>query len=120
MFCFLLWCLKEKKKIKNKLKNFFNKEEESDYPHWMGHPDVDEGLLPLASLTVDDVLHPGEGEWYLHSRTGEILKCTDEMMEARKRQKEKRIVEEKMAQEAKELRKTELREESREKYGSKK
>ena len=98
----------------------FQKNKKSDYPHWMGHPDVDEGLLPLAPLTVDDIIHPQEGLWYIHSKTGDILKCSVEMLEARKRQKEKRIVEEAMAQEAKELRKTELREESREKYGSKK
>lgn len=117
MFCFLLWCLKEKKKIKNKLKNFFNKEEKSDFPGWMCHPEVDIGLLPLAPLTVDDVLHPGEGEWYVHSKTGDVLKCTDEMMAVRKREKERRIVEEEMAKEKSKLRKEELKEENRLKYG---
>ena len=98
----------------------FQKNKKSDYPHWMGHPDVDEGLLPLASLTVDDVLHPGEGPWYVHSKTGDILRCSSEMMEVRERKKEKRIVEDMMEKEAKDLRKAELKEESREKYGSKK
>lgn len=115
--CFLFFCLKERKKLKNKLKKIFKKKEDLEFPIWLGHPDVDVGLLPLASITVDDVLHPGEGGWYVHSKTGDILRCSSEMMKVREREKEKRIVEDMMEKEAKELRKAELKKENIKKYG---
>lgn len=115
--CFLFFCLKERKKLKNKLKKIFKKGEDLEFPIWMGHPDVDEGLLPMSPLTVNDVIHSGEGPWYVHSKTGDILRCSSDMMVVRERVKEKRIVEDMMEKEAKELRKAELKEENIKKYG---
>ena len=87
----------------------------------MSHPDTAEELLPLAPLTINDYVVQGETEWYSHSKTGDIIKCNPEMMEQRRRAKNKRLVEEEIEnekkKEAKELRKAELKKENIKKYG---
>jgi len=82
----------------------------------MSHPNTDPELLPVAPLTVNDVMHPHESEFYIHSRTGDILRCSDEEMERRKRGKEKRLAEEAIEKEKIEARKEQARERAKQ-YG---